>query len=140
MRYYKGKVISQLTCFAKKYTLGFDHIGFEDKSYVLNILTSVELYRYFEHRKDDYEKINTGLREICISKGNKEELDNLFLSIVKPDINTVDGSLIYYEKLYDNNGNCYGKELLTGLLFPIKYSYDDYDISYDSNKVLFDIA
>ncbi len=131
MIYYKGNVINKGFCYGQIYKLVFDHVGIDDKTYILNWNTSYELNDYFKHRKDDYEKINTSLRDICRSVGDKKELDKLFLSALKPDINDKSGKNIFYEKIYDTEGNCYGKELLTGLIFPIRYDYDDYEIKYD---------
>jgi len=47
------------------------------------------------------------------------------------NIENVYGTDIIYEKIYDEDGNCYGKELVSGEIFPINLKYSDYDISYE---------
>ena len=64
----------------------------------------------------------------------KEVIDSRLLSIINPTPEFERGIDILYEKFYDNEGNTYGREILSKLIFPIEEKYTSYDIGCSKGK------
>ena len=68
-------------------------------------------------------------------KGEKEELDKTMIDLFYQSTDNVLGISVIYERIYDENGNMYGKELITGVVFPINMQYSSFDVSYSLKKM-----
>ena len=64
----------------------------------------------------------------------KEVIDDRILSIINPTPEFERGIDILYEKFYDNEGNTYGREIISKLIFPIEKQYTSYEIEYNKGK------
>ena len=108
--YYKGQIINvhNLKCF----------------SYNLDIIRSYSNTFTLE--------ISSLLKDLTEKKSldKKTYIDNMIILLSLPKIVRESGQEIIYVKKTDENGNIYGKELVTNLVFPIKNQYSSYKISY----------
>ena len=66
---------------------------------------------------------------------SKETIDNMVIDMISPNPTFEIGESIIYIKKTDEQGNEYGKELITGLVFPIKNEYSSYDIVYSLEDI-----
>ena len=143
-KYYKGNIIKVNSFNESIYKLNIVIIGNKNKKgYVLED-SSKKAYLYFKkYSAEKLEEITNDLLKLTTVDGTiekKMEYDDLFKDAFKMNADNVLGTNIIYEKIYDEDGNSYGKELITGDIFPINSKYSDYNISYesDSKKVFLD--
>ena len=82
-------------------------------------------------------EISSLLRDLTenISLDKKASVDKMMIDISGPKIVCETGQTIIYTKKTDEQGNVYGKELITGLVFPIKNEYSSYNISYSLGEL-----
>ena len=140
-KYYKGNIINIKELPKYNYSLNIARIiPRYEESYRLLGNTSHNAFLYYKkYSSRDLKKL-VGLMERIMSYDvideEKKELDNTMIKIFNPVFdNSVSGYPIIYEKLYDQEGNQYGKELITGSIFPIKNKYSNFDVSYSSIKM-----
>lgn len=133
-KYYKGNIIDVNSIPSSTFNFNID-----EKNYRVLDDSSKELYSYFkEYFSDDIKKIDRNLKELCrdkLSKEDKKIYDEMFINAFKMNANNLEGTSIIYEKIYDEKGNAYGKELISGCVFPINSKYSEYDISYEEGSV-----
>ena len=143
MIYYKGKIIETKDFYAKLYKLVINDYGPEVayglivSNYSINDSTSKVLLDYFKYTKDSLTELTKDLDTInssYITKELKDKYDKLFIDIIKPNANDEHGQEIIYEKIYDDDGNAYAKELITGTLIPINNKFTDYSVSYKRDE------
>ncbi len=120
-----------------KYKLSFHLLGNTSHSAFLHFkkYSSKELEKLID--------LINGIISFDANEDEKNELNKTMINIFRP---TVDSSLsgypIIYEKLYDQEGNSYGKEIITGAIFPIKTKFSEFEVSYSlkkMDKVYYDI-
>ena len=79
--------------------------------------------------KDIYFYLND-LSEGKIDESKKRVIDKIIIDMAKPNPETEQGKEIIFQKIRDEKGNIYGKELITNSIFPIKNDYSFYEIKY----------
>ena len=146
-KFYKGDIISTHSFDDYTYYIKLAKINPDHKE-VYHILgtSSPKAYAYFnKYTSDNLKKLQTLINNIITfdaTDEEKQDLDKFMKSLFHPTTENRHGFPIYYSKLYDEDGNEYGKEIITGSIFPIRTKYSDFDVSYSSeviNKVYYDI-
>lgn len=143
-KYYKGNIISTTSFNELVYKLNIVITGNKyKKGYVLEDSSRKALLYFKKFSAEKLNEITKDLLNLTTVDGTLEkkmEYDNLFKDVFKMNADNVVGTSIIYEKIYDEEGNSYGKELITGDIFPINSKYSDYNIIYesDSTKVFLD--
>ena len=64
-------------------------------------------------------------------------IDNMIIDRIKPGSVNEPGMEVIYQKVYDDKGNVYAKELITGALFPIKNEYSSFTVNYRNGDIRF---
>ena len=116
--FYKGKLINAKNLTETTYNL--DIVEEKASNRTKSILFKIDTLA----RKKNYE-------------GNKSDIDNIVIDMIKPVPVNEQGMEIIYQKVYDENGNVYAKELITNVLFPIKNEYSSYDVNYRVGDIRF---
>ncbi len=110
MEFYKGHIV--------------DVNNLKEYSYILDLF----LLKGEENITDLYcllVKMSDGV--MC---AQKDKIDSLMVNMFRPQSSMEAGEQIIYLKETDENGNSYGKEVITGLVFPISNKYSSFDITY----------
>ena len=140
-QYFKGKVINTMKLPNLEYVLNIAVVKPSYKKtlyYVLDNTSHKACLNFRNYSNNDLKETIDTLNKIIycnISSKEKEEFDNKMIDIFKGTSNAISGKEIIYEKVFDKDGNSYGKEIITGLLFPINCKYYSYDINYSFNEL-----
>ena len=82
----------------------------------------------FEYLNDDEkELLDAYFRNYIENKKNDININNILLKMYKDKLLIIGGNSsipIIYEKIIDEEGNLYAKELITGIIFPISKDFD----------------
>ena len=146
-KYFKGNIIDINNLPNYNYDLNIVRIIPENKeSFHLLDNTSHKARLYFRNYTSNNLKKLVELINRIISvraeNSEKENLDKIMIGVFSPMVDNVSGYPIIFEKLYDENGNTYGKELISGAIFPINLKYSSFDVKYSSKsmeKVYYDM-
>ncbi len=139
---FKGNIINTTNFQESVFNLNIAHCG--NKDYVLSD-SSKRVFLHFK-KYNDYD-IDKVLKELITLTGSnyidevKYKYDELLKNILKMNADNVFGQSIIYEKIYDEEGNSYAKEIISGEIFPINSKYTNYDIIYDNSidkEIIFD--
>lgn len=134
-KYFKGNIINVNNLPDYKYSLNIIKTRPDcQEHYYLLDNTSHQFLLYFKkYSGSELKKLVKLLRDIITFNNNeneKQELDKKVISLFSETPNNVSGYPIIFEKLYDEDGNEYGKELLSGSVFPINNKFSSYDVNY----------
>lgn len=145
-KYFKGNIINVNNLPDFNYDLNIVKLipNYEESYHLLNN-TSDNAFRYYkDYSSKDLKKLVELIRNIITKNYSlleKQELDETMKNIFSPKIDNNFGDEIFYEKIYDENGNAYGKELITGVIFPINLNFSSFDVNYSEHfleKVYYD--
>lgn len=139
-KYFKGNIIDVNNLPDYKYSLNIIKTRPDcQEHYYLLDNTSHQFLLYFKkYSGSELKKLVKLLRDIITFNNNeneKQELDKKVMNIFNETPNNLSGYPIIFEKLYDEDGNEYGKELLSGSVFPINNKFSSYDVNYSENKM-----
>lgn len=139
-KYFKGNIIDVNCLPSYNYYIDIAHIlATKHKSFCILNSSSHNLLLYFKkYSSDNLENLFTLISKIIsfeASADEKKKLDETLVNILNPTIDSAHGENIIYEKIYDQDGNMYGKELMTNMVFPISVKYSDFEVKYSHLKM-----
>lgn len=81
---------------------------------------------------DNIKKLDSMLNKLSKDKNKdiRKEVNQIIIDMFHPNPIKEVGKPIIYRKKTDVNGNIYGEELVTGIIFPIQNEYSKFDITY----------
>lgn len=91
-----------------------------------------------EHKNDYTNRIHFYIDDIIKNGDNKIiklYVDHTLSNLLNPKLINPKIDMIIYYRLSDNKGNYFGKEIISGLVFPIKVDNEPYDIIYSNGDV-----
>ena len=147
-QHFKGKIINTKKLPNLDYVLNIAVIkpDYGKTFYYVLDNSSFEVRSTFrKYSNNDLKKTIDILNKIInfnISLEDKDTFDSKMIDIFKKTVDFVSDREIIYERVIDKNGDIYGKEILTGLLFPINCRNYSYNINYsyeELERVLFDV-
>lgn len=149
-KYYKGKV-RETNFNEQSYKLDIVKCKVNGTmKYFLSDRTSKDLYSFFKnYSSDELEKLDQEIYELTTIKADeykKRQYTNLLSKAFKLNANLNPSSeklIIYYQKVYDKDGNEYAREYVTNAIIPVNSQYNNYEIEfynpgkYDGEEVIF---
>ena len=147
MQYFKGNIINVNKLPDYNYSLNIIKMkpDFKLRYDLLDNTSHKALLYYRKYSSNDLKRLADLLKRIITfneEKGEKEELDKTMANLFHQTPDNVLGISVIYERVYDENGNMYGKELITGAIFPINMQYSSFDVCYslkEMENVYYDI-
>ena len=134
-KYFRGNIINVNKLPDYNYYINIIKVipEYKESYYILDNTSHKALLYFRKYSGTNLKKLSELLKRIISfneEKDEKEKLDKEMVNIFSPLPDNIDGQQIIYEKLYDENGNIYGKELITGAIFPINLKYSSFDVNY----------
>ncbi len=125
--YYKGIIVnSKKVCVSGRFNVIFIVPDNFDKYYV-----SVNGEDYVAVAKLEGNRMYENFEKYISEKDqrSKSRLDNYAIKIYDR-YNEISGEEIIFEKVYDDDGNAYAQELVSGVIFPISSDFSSYNFNY----------
>lgn len=139
-QYYKGSIInnSNLPQYGFNLNIIETNIKYKHSYYVLDN-SSHESCLYFRKKSSsDLKNLVELLDKTLAFKINDDEkniLDKEIINAFQDSCLIKSGYPIVYEKIYDQNGFVYGKEIITGAIFPINLKYSSFIVDYKETSL-----